>query len=161
MLGILADWLFISHHIVGKLFMKLSIRTFQEDDRASVISLWQACELTRPWNDPDKDIDRKVQFQPDLFLVREIDSQVMASAMVGYDGHRGSVFYLAVSPEFQGQGYGQTIMSYIESLLAELGCPKLNILVRTTNEKVIGFYDELSYSPDDVVSLGKRLIPDV
>ncbi|RVU85589.1 GNAT family acetyltransferase [Leucothrix sargassi] len=140
--------------------MALTIRTFQENDRASVIALWQACELTRPWNDPNKDIDRKVGYQPDLFLVGEVGSQLIASAMVGYDGHRGSVFYLAVSPEFQGQGYGQEIMRHIESLLTELGCPKLNIVVRTTNEKVLGFYGEQNYSPDEVVSLGKRLIPD-
>ena len=140
--------------------MALTIRTFQENDRASVVTLWQACELTRPWNDPNKDIDRKVGYQPDLFLVGEVESQVIASAMVGYDGHRGSVFYLAVSPAFQGQGYGQEIMRHIESLLTELGCPKLNIVVRTTNEKVLGFYGEQNYSPDEVVSLGKRLIPD-
>jgi ribosomal protein S18 acetylase RimI-like enzyme len=140
--------------------MSISIRTFQESDRASTISLWQASDLTRPWNDPDKDIDRKIQFQPDLFFVGEVDSQVIASAMAGYDGHRGSVYYLAVLPEFQGKGYGQTLMAHIESTLAELGCPKLNIVVRTTNEKVLGFYSELTYSTDDVVSLGKRLIPD-
>jgi len=140
--------------------MNLTIRTFQESDRATVISLWQACNLTKPWNDPDKDIDRKVQFQPDLFFVGEIDSKVIASVMAGYDGHRGSVFYLAVSPEFQGQGYGQALMAHIESVLLALGCPKLNIVVRTSNEKVLGFYSELDYGMDDVVSLGKRLIPD-
>ena len=140
--------------------MGISIRTFQEKDRASITSLWQACDLTRPWNDPDKDIDRKIQFQPELFFVGAVGSQVIASAMAGYDGHRGSVFYLAVLPEFQGKGYGQALMAHIESTLEELGCPKLNIVVRTTNEKVLGFYSELTYGTDDVVSLGKRLIPD-
>jgi ribosomal protein S18 acetylase RimI-like enzyme len=140
--------------------MSISIRTFQESDRASITSLWQACDLTRPWNNPDKDIDRKIQFQPELFFVGEVDSKIIASAMAGYDGHRGSVFYLAVLPEFQGKGYGQTLMTHIESTLTELGCPKLNIVVRTTNEKVLGFYNELAYGTDDVVSLGKRLIPD-
>ena len=140
--------------------MSISIRTFQESDRASITSLWQACDLTRPWNNPDKDIDRKIQFQPELFFVGEVDSKIIASAMAGYDGHRGSVFYLAVLPELQGKGYGQTLMTHIESTLVELGCPKLNIVVRTTNEKVLGFYSELTYSTDDVVSLGKRLIPD-
>lgn len=116
--------------------------------------------MTRPWNDPSKDIDRKMRFQPDLFFVGVYDSKVIASAMAGYDGHRGSVFYLAIHPEFQGSGYGQKMMEYIELILLDLGCPKLNIVVRSTNEKVLGFYDGLSYIKDDVVSIGKRLISD-
>lgn len=84
----------------------------------------------------------------------------MASVMAGYDGHRGSVFYLAVSPDHRGQGYGKLLMAQIEHTLVSMGCPKLNIVVRTANEQVLKFYDRLGYSRDDVVSLGKRLIPD-
>lgn len=138
----------------------MDIRNFAESDRASLIELWKACSLTRPWNNPNKDIDRKVQFQPDLFFVAEVDSSLIASAMAGYDGHRGSVFYLAVHPDYQGRGYGQKLMRYIEESLVELGCPKLNILVRSTNESALGFYENLSYTVDDVVSVGKRLIKD-
>ena len=141
-------------------FKSMEIRKFRETDRPSVIALWEACDLTRPWNDPNKDIDRKVQFQPDLFLVGEVDSKIVASAMAGYDGHRGSVFYLAVSPSQQGKGIGQSLMRHIEQALINLGCPKLNIVVRSTNERVLGFYNNLSYKPDDVASIGKRLIPD-
>jgi ribosomal protein S18 acetylase RimI-like enzyme len=101
------------------------IRKFEEADRESIIALWKACELTRSWNDPNKDIDRKVQYQPDMFFVGEVNSQIVASAMAGYDGHRGSVFYLAVSPIEQGKGYGKALMSHIENTLTSMGCPKL------------------------------------
>ena len=138
----------------------MNIRIFNENDRKSVIELWEACDLTRPWNNPDKDIDRKIQFQPELFLVGTSDHNIVASAMAGYDGHRGSVFYLAVHPDYQSKGYGQELMVYIESLLTNLGCPKLNIVVRTSNVKVLKFYAQLGYNPDDVASIGKRLIPD-
>ena len=143
----------------------MKIRPFCEQDRPAVIKLWSDCDLTRPWNDPNKDISRKMAFQPELFLVGVVlddqdKEQVIASAMAGYDGHRGSVFYLAVSPEYQNQGIGQQMMSEIETRLMAVGCPKLNIVVRSSNDKVLGFYDKLAYAPDDVVSLGKRLIAD-
>ncbi|MEM1113448.1 MAG: GNAT family acetyltransferase [Pseudomonadota bacterium] len=138
----------------------MKIRLFEESDRASVIALWEACGLTRPWNDPGKDIDRKMSFQPELFFLGELESEVIASAMAGYDGHRGSVFYLAVSPGHQSQGYGHILMQHIERRLISMGCPKLNIVVRSSNLDALGFYSSLSYEPDDVTSLGKRLIPD-
>jgi ribosomal protein S18 acetylase RimI-like enzyme len=138
----------------------MKIREFSKEDTNAVIELWKACGLTRPWNDPARDITRKLQVQPELFLVGELDGSVIASAMAGYDGHRGSVFYLAVSPAYQKCGYGRLLMEKIESLLKSMGCPKLNIVVRTTNEKVLAFYAELDYKTDDVVSIGKRLIPD-
>lgn len=138
----------------------MDIKKFEESDRNDVLELWRACDLTRPWNDPNRDIDRKMRFQPELFFVGTLDSRVISSAMAGYDGHRGSVFYLAVHPGFQGLGYGQRLMSHIETVLISLGCPKLNILVRSANEQVLSFYSKSSYSADAVVSVGKRLIPD-
>lgn len=138
----------------------MEIRIFKEADRQAVIDLWQRCDLTRPWNDPNKDIDRKVQFQPGLFYVGTVSNRVVATAMAGYDGHRGSVFYLAISPDCQGMGLGRQLMAHIESVLIELGCPKLNTAVRSSNERVLGFYDRLDYAKDDVVGLGKRLIVD-
>lgn len=139
----------------------MDIRPFALTDQEAVIHLWHQCGLTRPWNDPVKDIQRKLNVQPELFLVGEIHGQVVASAMAGYDGHRGSVFYLAVAPEHQKVGYGRELMQKIEELLIDLGCPKLNIVVRSTNEQVLAFYESLGYELDDVVWLGKRLISDV
>ena len=131
-----------------------------QDDRAAVISLWQACALTRPWNDPDRDIDRKLALQDDLFLVGVEDGEIIATAMVGYDGHRGWVNYLAVAPSRQGRGHGRALMEAAEQRLVALGCPKLNLQVRGGNEPVLAFYTALGYAVDDAVSLGKRLIVD-
>jgi len=138
----------------------MQIRPFRQEDAESIVALWQACGLTRPWNDPYRDIARKLTEQPELFLVGEIARQPVASAMVGFDGHRGWVYYLAVHPEHQGHGYGRMLMDHAERLLAERGCPKINLLVRQGNDAVIDFYNKLGYAPDAVVSLGKRLIPD-
>ena len=138
----------------------MEIRKYIESDRTNLIELWETCGLTRPWNDPNKDIDRKVSFQPDLFLVGIVNSLIIASAMAGYDGHRGSVFYLAVHPDYQSKGYGKILMTHIENALEKIGCPKLNIVVRSSNTPIIGFYDHLNYKKEDVSSLGKRLITD-
>lgn len=138
----------------------MTIRPFREADRQAVIALWRVSGLLRPWNDPDKDIDRKLAIQPDLLIVVEQEGHLIATAMAGYDGHRGSVYYLAVDPSYQHQGIGRRLMERIEETLHALGCPKLNILVRTSNKEVLAFYRKLGYSADEAVSLGKRLIPD-
>ncbi len=141
--------------------MTMDIRPYQNRDEAAVVSLWQACDLTRPWNDPYKDIARKLQVRPDLFLVGEVDGQLMATVMFGYEGHRGWVNYLAVAPAHQRQGYAKKLMQKGEALLLESGCPKLSLLVRASNASVVAFYQSLGYQEDVVVCLGKRLIPDV
>jgi ribosomal protein S18 acetylase RimI-like enzyme len=138
----------------------MHIRSYQTSDEAAVVALWQACALTRPWNDPYKDIARKLQVQPELFLVGEVDGRLMATAMAGYEGHRGWVNYLAVAPEQQRRGYAAQLMRHIEALLLARGCPKLNMQVRTSNTAVLAFYRQLGYAQDEAVSLGKRLIPD-
>ena len=140
--------------------MTLVIRTFAAADEAAVVALWRAAGLTRPWNDPQKDIARKQSVQPELFLVGEIGGEIVASAMAGYDGHRGSVYYLAVRPAHQRRGYGQAVMAEVERRLTAMGCPKLNLMVRRGNEVAIGFYDRLGYNEQAVATLGKRLIPD-
>ncbi|MDB5940525.1 MAG: family acetyltransferase [Ramlibacter sp.] len=138
----------------------VEIRPFRREDTAGVVALWQACGLTRPWNDPYKDIERKLTEQPELFLVGERDGQVLASAMIGFDGHRGWVYYLAVAPGHQRLRLGRRLMERAEQLLIERGCPKINLLVRSTNSGVLAFYEKLGYARDDAVPLGKRLIPD-
>ena len=138
----------------------MQIRTFTEGDREGIVALWEACGLTRPWNDPHRDIDRKVTHDPDGFIVGEIGGRVIASAMFGYDGHRGSVFYLAVHPEHQGGGVGRVLMDHIEEVLLETGCPKINVMVRHDNDEASRFYERIGYSTDAITGLGKRLIPD-
>ena len=138
----------------------MHLRPFSSADEASVIQLWNDCGITRPWNDPAKDIARKLTVQPEMFLVGEIDGVVVATGMFGFDGIRGWVHYLAVAPEHQGESLGRKLMREGERMLAAMGCPKINLQVRSGNERVIGFYAALGYAPDNTVSLGKRLIPD-
>lgn len=138
----------------------MTIRAYKSDDQDAVIALWEACGLTRPWNNPRLDIERKVSRQDNGFIVLEENNAIIASAMFAYDGHRGSVNYLAVSPEHQGRAIGSQLMTYIETQLIALGCPKINLLVRSDNEKVITFYQSLGYGVDDALALGKRLIED-
>ena len=138
----------------------MHIRAYQANDEAAVVELWRICELTRPWNDPHKDIARKLQVQPELFLVGQWQGQLIASAMFGYEGHRGWLNYLAVLPEHQRKGHAKALVARGEALLLALGCPKINLQVRSSNDQVLAFYQSLGYSDDQVVSLGKRLIPD-
>lgn len=138
----------------------MHIRPFQLDDEPAVIALWERAEQIRAWNDPHKDIMRKLAVQPDWFLIGLIDDRLIASAMVGYDGHRGWVNYLAVDPEFQRLGCGRAIMDHAERLLLAAGCPKLNLQIRSDNLGAIAFYERIGYRQDDVISFGKRLILD-
>ena len=140
--------------------MTLVIRTFAMADEAAVVALWRAAGLTRPWNDPHQDIARKRAVQPELFLVGELGGEIIASAMAGYDGHRGSIYYLAVSPAHQRSGYARAVMAEVERRLEALGCPKLNLMVRRDNSVAVGFYQRIGYDEQTVVTLGKRLIVD-
>jgi ribosomal protein S18 acetylase RimI-like enzyme len=138
----------------------MRIRPFETTDELAVKRLWERCSLIRPWNDPSKDIARKMPIQPGWFLVGVVDQQVIATIMVGYDGHRGSVNYLAVDPDHRGQGWGKALVAEAERLLHEIGCPKINLLVRRDNAEAIAFYEKLGFTQDAVVNLGKRLIAD-
>lgn len=138
----------------------MTIRPFEPADQEPVVGLWERCGLTRPWNDPRKDIARKLTVQPELFLVGLCGAEIVATAMVGYDGHRGWVNYLAVAPEHQRRDYGRQLMRRAEELLRARGCPKLNLQVRSSNTQAIAFYRSLGYRQDDVLSFGHRLIDD-
>lgn len=138
----------------------MTIRPFAVTDTDEVVALWEECGLVRPWNDPRKDIERKLRVQPELFLVAQDGTEVVGSVMAGFDGHRGWIYYLAVAASHQRLSLGRALMQQAEKLLVEVGCPKVNLMVRSTNEAVIGFYRRLGYEQDDVVSMGKRLIAD-
>ena len=136
------------------------IRPYQKDDEDAVVALWQACELTRSWNNPRLDISRKLSVQSQWFFVGVLQQEIIASAMFGYDGHRGWVNYLAVSPLHQNKGYARKLMECGENALIEAGCPKLNLQIRNSNTQVQAFYRAIGYVQDEVVSYGKRLIKD-
>ena len=138
----------------------MEICTFSEADRRALVDLWRRCELTVPWNNPDQDIDRKVAFSPDSFWVGKVEGELVASVMFGYDGHRGSVNYLAVDPAFQGRGFGRLLMARVEETVRGWGCPKINLSVRASNTRVMAFYERLGYQVETVTNLGKRFEQD-
>lgn len=138
----------------------MKIRAFNPADTNDIIQLWDECGLIRPWNNPHLDIERKLTVNPEWFVVGEVDGEIMASAMFGYEGHRGWINYLAVSPDHQRKGYARQLMQHGEELLLAVGCPKLSLQVRDTNTQALGFYEALGYKIDAAISLGKRLIPD-
>ncbi|GAB7200583.1 hypothetical protein OS21_15750 [Dickeya oryzae] len=92
----------------------MEIRIFRQDDFEEVITLWERCDLLRPWNDPEMDIERKLNHDPDLFLVAEVGGEVVGSVMGGYDGHRGSAYYLGVHPDYRGRGIANALISRLE-----------------------------------------------
>ncbi|MEZ4651573.1 MAG: GNAT family acetyltransferase [Candidatus Eisenbacteria bacterium] len=139
---------------------ELVIRPFRIADEAEVIDLWLRCELVRPWNDPHKDIQRKLRVQPELFLVARDQGRLVGTVMGGYEGHRGWVNYLAVDPDVRRSGIGHRLMDEIEAALLARGCPKLNLQMRTENRLAGRFYERIGYTEDQTRSFGKRLIPD-
>ncbi|MGH2541416.1 MAG: GNAT family acetyltransferase [Ardenticatenaceae bacterium] len=138
----------------------MRIRPFEPADEGQVIDLWRRCNLEVPWNNPQRDIARKLMVNPELFLVGIVVGRIVASVMGGYEGHRGWINYLAVHPDYRERGYGRLIMLAVERKLQELGCPKINLQVRTGNTGVIQFYERIGYTVDPVTSLGKRLVDD-
>ncbi len=138
----------------------LVIRPYCSQDKAGVLKLWRDCGLTHPNNDPEKDIARKMKVDPQWFLVGLQDNELVATVMVGYDGHRGWINYLGVKPELQGKGVGRAIMHQAEIILRAAGCPKINLQVRKSNAGVIDFYQKLGFSVDECLSMGKRLEDD-
>jgi ribosomal protein S18 acetylase RimI-like enzyme len=137
--------------------VSMHIRPFEPKDEEAVVSLWRRCDLVRSWNDPRKDIRRKLGVRPDMFLVGEVDGRVVATVMAGFEGHRGWLNYLAVDPPNRRTGLAREIVAAAETLLRESGCPKINLQIRTSNPDVIAFYRRIGYTTDDVVSMGKRL----
>jgi ribosomal protein S18 acetylase RimI-like enzyme len=133
------------------------VRAFKESDEPRVIELWMFGGLLKPWNDPKKDIARKLKMQRDLFLVAELEGVVVGVVMAGYEGHRGWINYLAVDIGQRRRGIGTALMRDAERRLRLLGCPKINLQIRRENTAVQAFYAAIGFSEDDVVSYGKRL----
>lgn len=139
----------------------VSIRPFEPRDTESVVALWRACGLTRPQNDPQKDIVRKSKVNPEWFLVAEdATGRVVGTVMAGYEGHRGWINYLGVAPAWQRGGLGRRLMDEAEARLRAAGCPKINLQVRPDNQAAIAFYERIGFAVEGAVSLGKRLESD-
>lgn len=133
------------------------IRLYRSQDEKSVIDLWQQCNLIIPQNDPHVDIKKKIEYQPDLFFVGTLQDRIVASIMVGYEGHRGWINYMAVLPQYQKKGFGDQLLEHAVSVLKKLGCQKINLQVRETNQEVIEFYKKHGFTDDHVLSFGRRL----
>ncbi|HEX7926497.1 MAG TPA: GNAT family acetyltransferase [bacterium] len=139
----------------------MRIDTYQPDDLPHVIALWQAANLTRPWNDPATDIAFCMR-SPDATLLLGRDDatgKIIGSAMTGHDGHRGWVYYVAVAPDRQGEGLGAQLMAAAEAWLTARDVPKLHLMVRDSNAQAIGFYERLGYKVEPVKVLSKWLRP--
>jgi ribosomal protein S18 acetylase RimI-like enzyme len=137
--------------------VKLAFSELQNVNLESVVSLWNACELTRPWNDPYKDIQFALESETSTVLVGLFEESIVAAVMVGHDGHRGVLYYLAVDPAFQKRGFGKAAVAAAEAWLRERGVWKINLMVRSENEKAGRFYERLGYAVNPVTSFGKRL----
>ena len=137
--------------------MSFRIVRYSPEHQDAVVDLWRKCNLVVPQNDPIEDIHRKLVFQPELFFVALREEKVIGSIMVGYEGHRGWLNYMAVLPEYQRHGYGRRLVEKAVYELKRLGCLKVNLQVRRSNVSVVEFYKHLGFKEDDVVSLGKRL----
>ena len=140
----------------------VSIRCFDADDTEQVIALWSDAfpeyrDTTRPQRDPRLSIANKLATQPELFFVAVDGARVVGTVMAGYDGHRGWMYSLAVDTALRRHGVGTRLVRQVEAVLAERGCPKVNLQVLSAKAEVRSFYERLGYRMDEVVSLGKRL----
>ncbi len=137
---------------------EITIRSYDEFDEEQVVELWREVFPDSPaHNISQEDIRGKLAVQRELFLVAYRGRELVGTAMAGYDGHRGWVYYVATSPRFQRQGIGSTLMHRVESGLADMGCPKLNLQIRASNHDVVAFYKSLGYQVEERVSMGKLL----
>ena len=137
----------------------LEIREIDDSDLEAVVTLWQRCGLTRPWNDPAADIAFARSSRNAAVLVGLLSGRPVASVLVGHDGHRGAVYYVAVDPELRREGLGREIMAAAEDWLRARGAWKLNLMVRADNGAVADFYNRLGYEPEDRLVLSKWIDP--
>ncbi len=135
----------------------LAITPIDDADVADVVALWQTCGLTRPWNDPATDIALARRGSNATVLIGRGDRLIVATVLVGHDGHRGWVYYLAVDPDHRQQGYGRVMMDAAERWLRERGIEKLQLMVRPDNKSVKNFYQSLGYSEQERVIYAKWL----
>ncbi len=136
---------------------EVKIRNFKTSDKDQVINLWNLCGLVVPSNNPEKDIELKMSFQPELFFIAESDNIIIGSVMTGYDGHRGWLNYLGVHPDYRGTGCGRMLIEFSIQRLKDLNCPKINLQVRRSNSGVLDFYRKLGFNEHDVTSMQMKL----
>lgn len=135
----------------------IAVRKCRLEHRELAVSLWSRCSLTRPWNNPATDYDLALSNDTSAVLGGFLDDLIVASVMVGFDGHRGWIYYLAVDPAFRFQGYGSTMIREAEAWLRARNAPKLQFMVRDDNLPAVAFYEHLGFERQSVITLGRRL----
>lgn len=135
----------------------MNIREFRDGDDAAVVALWQACDLTRPWNPPEGDIELCRRSGHGTLFVAEAEGRIVGTIMVGHDGHRGWVYYVAVDPARRRDGLGRILMKHAEDFLQAQGVPKIMLLIRETNTAVAAFYERLGYQLEPRLLMTKSL----
>ena len=140
--------------------IEMKVRPYLPGDEDAVVELWRKCDLIKPWNNLKQDIERKLKVNPELFLVGLVDSRIVATVMGSYDGHRGWIYYLAVYPVYQRRGWGKQIMGAVEEKILAMGCPKINLQIRSDNLDAVKFYENIGYKVEERISMGKRLVED-
>jgi ribosomal protein S18 acetylase RimI-like enzyme len=134
----------------------LQIRTYDESDERAVTTLWkEVFAYTTPHNDPARSIRRKISVQRELFFVAQVDGRVVGTVMGGYDGHRGWIYSLAVTPAARRRGIGTALMKHVERELAQRGCPKINLQLLAANAATVAFYKSLGYAVEERINMGK------
>ena len=137
--------------------MSFEIVQYDSKYQSALVDLWKKCDLVVPSTDPVEDIEKKLEFQPQLFFVALLDGRLVGSVMVGYEGHRGWLNYMAVLPSFQKRGYGKKLVNKAIVELRKIGCLKLNLQVRKSNASVIKFYKHLGFEEEERISLGMKI----
>lgn len=137
--------------------VEFAIRPVQDGDEEVLISLWQECDLLRPWNDPHHDIAHCRKNPTSELFVGLLENRIIASIMAGDDGHRGVVYYVATSPEHQGKGYGHQMVRHGEIWLQGRGVWKINLMIREGNNDVQGFYESLDYEREPRTVMSRRI----
>lgn len=136
----------------------LTIGPIEDADIDAVVQLWIDCDLTRPWNDPRADIAQARRSGcAEILVARDVDGRVLATSMVGDDGHRGWIYYVAVAPDLQGTGLGRRMIAAVEEWMRARGIQKSQLIIRATNAKVRGFYEALGYVEQPRVLMARWL----
>ena len=124
--------------------MTIPIREASSNDRAAAIALWKECNLTRPWNDPVSDFNRALVFSGSTILLADDDGTVVGTAMVGFDGHRGWIYYLGVRPVRRGEGIARRLIEACADWLRDRDCSKVELMLREGN-RASGLYERLGW----------------
>ena len=136
----------------------MDVRPYQEKDRAGLIALWtEVFTVSSPHHDPETSLDKKLRVDPDLLFVAVMDGNVVGSVMGGYDGHRGWIYSVAVTPSLRRRGIASILMREVEAELRERGCIKVNLQVESDNAEVVPLYESLGFRVEGRISMGKKL----